>query len=443
MRANLSVNVMSIITTEDWKGSALLQLSSEVSRPTSADLAKNNMWLLPICRASPTKARVSNKFGERVGLQFWGYSSFFEFPLEVPSAYYMTDVFLYLDMLCDKKLLRELPENGLGAASCKGGIESETCYGSPSLPVEEFQDRGAPSGGAENEERASRKSSAACSVQFSPCTAAGGSGRKWRWRWQWSSRWWRMFWWRGSQWSWDFWWWGQQWWWACIWEHSLQSAGRTRGMWEVRCQEWTCKSGFTSEFGRWDQDPWTRAGRWWFRQWLCFSCVFDRGWALELLIVEIVSLETVLFWRDHQRNVALEIGWVGGGYSFVSFCARTWLQLNALPRAGMTQRMTIALGWARPMQLMVTAVPRGVLETKLLWWNGGRARSQSAWLTMMRLTSALIQLLTVMSQLCAPYVRNIGRSSSKLPWVCVYSHFHVVLLTPPIYLICETKPIKG
>ena len=65
VRANMTVQVVAVITAEDWKGSKLVQLQDENQRPTSADLNKNLMWLKPLCQKFPDRAPRKNfvKFG--------------------------------------------------------------------------------------------------------------------------------------------------------------------------------------------------------------------------------------------------------------------------------------------------------------------------------------------------------------------------------------------
>ena len=48
MRANMSMQVVSVVSDPEWKGSKLIQLQNEVARPTSADLSKNTMWIRPL-----------------------------------------------------------------------------------------------------------------------------------------------------------------------------------------------------------------------------------------------------------------------------------------------------------------------------------------------------------------------------------------------------------
>ena len=44
----MSMQVVSVVSDPEWKGSKLIQLQNEVARPTSADLSKNAMWIRPL-----------------------------------------------------------------------------------------------------------------------------------------------------------------------------------------------------------------------------------------------------------------------------------------------------------------------------------------------------------------------------------------------------------
>ena len=54
------------------------------------------------------------------------------FSLQVPSAYFMTDTFLMQNKLCNRKLLRELPENRFGTKvqqAAREGLKVKQCIG--------------------------------------------------------------------------------------------------------------------------------------------------------------------------------------------------------------------------------------------------------------------------------------------------------------------------
>ena len=57
MRANLPLTVLEVIESQNWTGGALLNLKDQISRPSAKELAANAMWLLPVVRNFPSKAR--------------------------------------------------------------------------------------------------------------------------------------------------------------------------------------------------------------------------------------------------------------------------------------------------------------------------------------------------------------------------------------------------
>lgn len=75
MLANLPWAVIDVIASEKWDGGVLIALKDQISRPSAEELASNAMWLLPIVKHSPSKARLhlfirfnvwNNKFLEKI-----------------------------------------------------------------------------------------------------------------------------------------------------------------------------------------------------------------------------------------------------------------------------------------------------------------------------------------------------------------------------------------
>ncbi|CAK9011047.1 30S ribosomal protein S6 [Durusdinium trenchii] len=96
--------MLSIFADEQFKGSALVDLaqSKGVRQPTSKEISINYVWLLPCVNYSPAK---------------------------VPSAYFLTDVFVELDKRLDKKLFR--PAKGECRVQLAGleGCKLKRCLG--------------------------------------------------------------------------------------------------------------------------------------------------------------------------------------------------------------------------------------------------------------------------------------------------------------------------
>ena len=61
MRANVPVDVLKTISDPEWKGSSLIILAHEEGRPSSEELAKNAMWITPVCKLWPSKATKGPK----------------------------------------------------------------------------------------------------------------------------------------------------------------------------------------------------------------------------------------------------------------------------------------------------------------------------------------------------------------------------------------------
>lgn len=53
---SLPVPALNVIMDENWKGGPLVHVSSEISRPTSGDVAKNYHILKPIVMGCPDRA---------------------------------------------------------------------------------------------------------------------------------------------------------------------------------------------------------------------------------------------------------------------------------------------------------------------------------------------------------------------------------------------------
>ena len=70
MKQTLPLAITQILTSKEWAGGWLLQLENDVSRPTANDVVMNYWWLRPVAK---------------------------RFPKSVPSAFFCTDVFLYLN----------------------------------------------------------------------------------------------------------------------------------------------------------------------------------------------------------------------------------------------------------------------------------------------------------------------------------------------------------
>jgi hypothetical protein len=57
IHANLSVEVLTLITSDEWKGGALILLDDMISRPSATVLARNRMWLRPLVQDCPKRVR--------------------------------------------------------------------------------------------------------------------------------------------------------------------------------------------------------------------------------------------------------------------------------------------------------------------------------------------------------------------------------------------------
>lgn len=61
MKNNLPVEVVGVISDPNYKGGPLINLKNPMARPSAQELAKNHIWLLPLVKDSPAKARVLGK----------------------------------------------------------------------------------------------------------------------------------------------------------------------------------------------------------------------------------------------------------------------------------------------------------------------------------------------------------------------------------------------
>ena len=72
MKEHLPPVLLQMMEDESWKGGQLVQLDSDLSRPSSGEVALNYCWLKPVVLS---------------------------FPESVPSGVFLTDVFLYLNSM--------------------------------------------------------------------------------------------------------------------------------------------------------------------------------------------------------------------------------------------------------------------------------------------------------------------------------------------------------
>jgi hypothetical protein len=78
IRMGLPLSVAQIIGADTWKGGALVQLEDTLTRPVAQDIVVNYSWVKPFVQ---------------------------RFRSSVPSVFFVTDVFLFLDKLYQSKLL--------------------------------------------------------------------------------------------------------------------------------------------------------------------------------------------------------------------------------------------------------------------------------------------------------------------------------------------------
>lgn len=83
IKVTLPLGVTQVLGGPSWKGGKLVQLDSTITKATAEDIILNHCWIKPFI------------------LQFQD---------RVPSSFYLTDVFLYLDRLFERNLLIPLEE---------------------------------------------------------------------------------------------------------------------------------------------------------------------------------------------------------------------------------------------------------------------------------------------------------------------------------------------
>ena len=53
LKMKMPIGITQLITSGEWKGGNLVQLESEISRPSSEEVILNYIWLRPFVQASP------------------------------------------------------------------------------------------------------------------------------------------------------------------------------------------------------------------------------------------------------------------------------------------------------------------------------------------------------------------------------------------------------
>eukprot|EP00435_Cladocopium_sp_Y103_P043262 s2437_g12.t1 len=104
MRVNLPMDVTTLFGSPEWKGGPLVVLHNAMGRPPSAMLGKNYIWLLPFVKASPSK---------------------------IPSGYFITDVFLYLDAIFCKNVFHpdttKIPRETRSELAAAEAVKTKRC----------------------------------------------------------------------------------------------------------------------------------------------------------------------------------------------------------------------------------------------------------------------------------------------------------------------------
>ncbi|CAK9043126.1 30S ribosomal protein S6, partial [Durusdinium trenchii] len=98
MKAHLPVAVLNMMENGTWSGVSLIQLSSDVTKPTCDELAQNHCLLKPLVLS---------------------------FPKAVPSAYMLTDCYLYLDRLLDKKVFKPQQDESRMVMAGREGVKAK------------------------------------------------------------------------------------------------------------------------------------------------------------------------------------------------------------------------------------------------------------------------------------------------------------------------------
>lgn len=78
LRANLPLSVVQVVGSSSWVGGALVQLENTLCKPKADDLVLNYCWICPFVR---------------------------KFRSQIPSQFFLTDVFLYMDKMFSGRLL--------------------------------------------------------------------------------------------------------------------------------------------------------------------------------------------------------------------------------------------------------------------------------------------------------------------------------------------------
>ena len=92
VRATLPLSVVQIVDSPSWMGGCLVQLENTVCKPKADDLVINYCWICPFVK---------------------------NFRSQIPSQFFLTDVFLYLDkMYCSRLLIpQDAGESKVGLAT--------------------------------------------------------------------------------------------------------------------------------------------------------------------------------------------------------------------------------------------------------------------------------------------------------------------------------------
>lgn len=71
MKENLPLGLIAIFNDPDYKGSALVDLgdTSMIRTPSAKEISRNYVWLLPVVKTWPSKARIANRFVSFVSKQ--------------------------------------------------------------------------------------------------------------------------------------------------------------------------------------------------------------------------------------------------------------------------------------------------------------------------------------------------------------------------------------
>ena len=99
----MPIAAMNMFEKKTFEGGALILLSSEITNPSQAEISQNYVFLKPMIQDSPSC---------------------------VPSAYMLTDVFLYLDRLLNKQLFcKATKDEPREVQAGKEGVKAKKCIG--------------------------------------------------------------------------------------------------------------------------------------------------------------------------------------------------------------------------------------------------------------------------------------------------------------------------